>query len=541
MERDDQETFERISEFADLSMWRQGLPGMVLGVTDRERTVFRSAKGLSEVASGRPMDLDALFQIGSVSKSFTCVALLQLAERGVIDLRAPVREYLPWFSVKSRYSDITLHHLMTHTAGIMLGSDATPTAWTEVWDLRESEATCEPGTHFHYSNSGYKALGLVLETVSGKTYSEILREGIFDVAGMRSTEAVITNSIRKRLAVAHLPTEDDRPYQRGADLSPAPWFEGDTADGSICAPLEDMLAYMRVLLNRGQGPWGQVLSSDSFKRMTTPYIEPDDMVHLGGYGYGLNIETTDGHTRIGHTGGMVGHQTAMLMDMDSGVGAMVMVNGPGSPEEIAKFAVESMVVSTDGGKRLEVPRREEAFRFRNAPDYAGDYGGPSGALSVADREGTLHITRDGHESRLEPLFGEAFLSDAPGLELFPLEFERIEGHVVRIHHGERTYARDGSRTASVAPSKADGVRVDGHYRSHNPWLSNFRVVKRMDGLVFALPNEPSLPMVPLGDNLFRIGSDPRSPERIEFSCVIGGVATCATLAGGGRYGRTFTP
>ena len=535
------EAFRRISEFADLSMWARGSPGMVLGVTDREKTVFSSAKGSSEVSSERPMDIDALFQIGSVSKSFTCIALLQLAEQGIIDLHRPVKEYLPWFSVKSKHRDIAVHHLMTHTAGIILGSDATPTAWTEVWDLRDTEATSEPGTFFHYSNSGYKALGLVLETVTGRPYGEILREGVFESAGMRSSEPVITNGIRKRLAVAHLPTDDDRPFRRGADLSEATWFEGDTADGSICAPVEDMLAYIRVLLNRGQGPWGQILSSDSFKRMTTPYIEPDDGVHRGGYGYGLNIEKVEGHTRVGHTGGMVGYQTAMLMDMDSGVGAMVMVNGPGSPDEVAKFAIDTMRTPSGGSGLPRVPTREDVLKTPNPTDYVGAYAGPSGKLEVSDHEGVLHMTSEGRRTPIEHVAGDAFVSYAPGFELFLLEFERMGDRVVRAHHGERTYSRDGTPEGPAGPAIADGVRFDGHYRSHNPWLSNFRVVKRMGGLVLAPANDPSLPMVHLGGNLFRIGGDPRSPERIEFDCVIDGVATSARSPGGGRFGRTFTP
>lgn len=533
--------FRRISEFADLSMWMRGSPGLVLGVTDRERTLFTSAKGFADFASRRPMETDALFQIGSVSKSFTCMALLQLAERGAIDLHAPAKKYLPWFSVKSKHSDIALHHLMTHTAGIVIGSDATPTAWTEVWDLRETEAACEPGTFFHYSNSGYKALGLVLETVSGTSYSDIIRGGVLEAAGMRSTEPIITNGIRGRLAVAHLPTHDDRPSNGRSELSPAPWFEGDTADGSICAPVEDMLAYIRVILNRGQGPWGQILSSESFRKMTTPYIQPDDGLHGEGYGYGLNIDRSGGRTVISHSGGMVGHYTDMLMDMDSGIGVMVMVNGPGVPEEVAKFALKALNASIGVGETPEVPRKEDAFKVPNASDYAGTYAGPWGTLEVIDRGGTLHLVCDGHESVLEPREGEAFFSDAPGFELFLSEFERDGGRVVKLHHGERTYSRDG-QTGQVGDRTDPGeVRFDGHYRSHNPWLHNFRVVRRDDGLVFAMPSDHSVPLVHLGGNTFRIGDDPRSPERIEFGCVIDGTATSADSPGGGRFGRTFTP
>ncbi len=429
MEDERSGVFDRLSEFADYSMWRRGTPGMVLGITDKGRTIFTAAKGFSDMTSARPMSIDYLFQIGSVSKSFTCIALLQLAEQGALDIHKPVREYLPWLSIRSKHSDITLHHLMTHTAGIVIGSDATPVGWTEALGLNDTEATCEPGTYFHYSNSGYKVIGLVLETVTGKPYGTIIREGILEGAGMRSTEPVITNDIRGRHAVAHQPMHDDRPFRRGSALYPAPWFESDTADGTVCAPVEDMLAYIRVLLNRGEGPWGRVMSADSFRSMTTPYIKPDDGLHSGGYGYGLNIESVEGHTYIGHQGGMVGYYTSMLMDMDSGMGVMVMVNGPGEPEEVARFAMDALRRSSGGKPLPDKPSEEDAYRTPNASDYVGTYLGPHGRLEVVERSGTLKIITDDHEHAIELRERDSFLIDGPGFDLFLLEFERIEDKV----------------------------------------------------------------------------------------------------------------
>lgn len=530
----------RVSEYAERSMWRRGTPGLVVGITERGRTVAAMAKGVSDFRSGRQLAVDELFQIGSVSKSFTCMAILQLAEQGVIDITRPVKEYLPWFSVRSKYQDIQLHHLMTHTAGIVIGSDSTPTGWTEVWDLRHTETSCPPGTYFHYSNSGYKVLGLVLETVSGKTCERIVREGVLEGAGMRSTEPVITNGIRGRIAVPHQPTHDDRPYVRGADLSPANWFESDTADGSICAPVEDMLAYIRVLLNRGEGPWGRVLSPEGFKRMTTPYITPDDGLHTGGYGYGLNVETVNGHTYLGHQGGMVGHYTSMLMDMDSGVGAMVMVNGPGEPEEVARFAVEAMRCHLEGRPLPDVPSEEDLRRTEHASDYVGVYGGAHGTLEVVERDGVLLIRSGGREAPIERSSREEFYVHGPGLELFPLEFVRAGAKVEKVHHGGRTFVR-GSPAEAAVTGPVDGIRYDGHYRSHNPWMASFRVVSREGGLVFILPHGESQPLVELGPGHFRIGADERSPEAVTFDCIIDGVATSATTIGGGRCGRTFTP
>jgi len=531
----------KLSEFADYSMWRRGTPGMVLGITDRGKTLFTAAKGFSDIASGRPLSTDSLFQIGSVSKSFTCIALLQLAEQGVLDIHKPVREYLPWLSIRSRYSEITLHHLMTHSAGIVIGLDATPVGWTEAMDLNDTEATCEPGTYFHYSNSGYKVLGLVLETVTGKAYGTIIREGILEGAGMRSSEPVITNDIRGRHAVAHQPMHDDRPFRRGSALYPAPWFESGTADGTICAPVEDMLAYIRVLMKGGEGPWGRIMSAESFRLMITPYITPDDELHSGGYGYGLNIESIDGHTYIGHQGGMVGYYTSMLMDTDSGIGAMVMVNGPGDPEEVARFAMEAIRRSSDGKPLPDVPSKEDAYKTPKATEYRGTFAGPHGRLDAFERNGMLRILTDGHEMALEPREHDSFLVDGPGFDLFLLEFEKVDGKIDRVHHGERTYVRNAPGCPGEASPDEQLVRYEGHFRSHNPWLTNFRVVRRRDGLRYVHRHGASEQLVPVGENSFRIGSDERSPERITFDGIINGVATSATVAGGGRFGRTFTP
>lgn len=531
---------ERIEDFVEHSMWKMGTPGLVWGVTDRDKMLHVSAKGFSDVSGGKPMSVDSVFQIGSVSKSFTCMALLQLEERGLLRLDDSVTEHLPWFSVSSKFAPITLHHLMTHTAGIVIGSDATPSTWPEVWDLRFTEATSEPGSFFHYSNTGYKILGLVIEAVTGKGYGDVVSEGVLQAAGMGATEAVITNSVRNRTAVAHVPTYDDRPFRRGMPLSPAPWFESDTADGSICAPLEDMLAYIRVLINEGQGQRGRVLSAESHRRMTTPYIAPDDGLHAGMYGYGLNIESEDGHTYLGHQGGMVGHYTSMLMDVDLGVGVMVMVNGPGDPEEVSRFAMRVLRASAAGDDLPRVPSLEEACRVAEARDHVGHYAAPEGEFEVIEREGALYLVTGGSDHLLEPTEGRAFLTDAPGFELFLLEFERDGSRVVRAHHGARTYEKDGPRPQPREGTEARPVKYEGHFRSHNPWMNSFRVVRRPGGLAMILPGKVSEPMTPIGKHKFRVGRDARSPETIEFVGVVDEVVNLAVVSGADRFGRTFT-
>src|SRR6185436_19605769 len=121
------------------------------------------------------------------------------------------------------------------TAGIVAGVDATPEAAFQVWALRDTPARSAPGERFHYSNVGYKALGLVLEAVEGRRYPEIIRERMLEPLDMSSTEPAITHDMRALLAVGYEYLHDDRLSHSGSPLAPATWLETATADGSIAS------------------------------------------------------------------------------------------------------------------------------------------------------------------------------------------------------------------------------------------------------------------------------------------------------------------
>ena len=158
---DFQAAFNRIDEFVAQSMEQRNTPGLALAITDRARIIHLATYGYANLDSRSPITPDHLFQIGSITKAFTAVAIIQLHETGQLDLHAPLIEYLPWFQVRSKYSPITVHHLLSHTAGIITGTDFTPMgARYCAWALRESETGSPPGSYFHYSNIGYWVLGI---------------------------------------------------------------------------------------------------------------------------------------------------------------------------------------------------------------------------------------------------------------------------------------------------------------------------------------------------------------------------------------------
>ena len=522
-------------------MESDNIPGMALAVTDRERTIRTRTLGVADLSSGTKVTEDTLFQIGSISKSFATVALLQLVERGKLDLHAPVKDYLPWFDIRSEYAPITLHHLMTHTAGIPIGSESTTAAESEVWYLREAEASAPPGEFFHYSNTGYKALGLVLESVTGMPCHEFVRRNVIEPLGMTKTYASITNDLRSLTATGYTWIHDDRPAGKKSPLAPAVWPESASADGSISSVPEDMAKYIRMLLRRGEGPDGRIISEDSFGILTGRYIVPQDSYHGESYGYGLNVQDCEGHVLIWHTGGMIGYTSAMHMDLDLGVGMIVLTNSLSGPDEISRHSVQVIRAAMEGKALPEAVVPAHAFVPEDPGRFAGTYRGAHRSLDVSVDGGMLVTEIDGERYVLEGLKGDNFLIDHPSYRLHPVRFTRDQDEITGFVHGPDIYAlepRDLGESPSSAPE--EWKAFVGHYRSHNPWLASIRVVLRDGELVFLDPSAGEEPLKPLADGSFRIGEDPRSPERIRFDMIIGGKAFRACLSGGVLY-RSFVP
>ncbi len=537
------EAFKRLDQFIEQRMQEDNIPGMAVALTDREKLLWVSTYGFADVAAQVPVTADTLFEIGSIGKSFTSIALLQLREEGLLDLHEPVIRYLPWFHVQSRYEPITLHHLMSHTAGIIRGAEFSTEGRYEVWALRETEATVPPGSWFHYSNTGYKALGIILEDLLGQPYGDIIRARVLEPLEMIASDPVITHETRKRLAVGYSAFYDDRPLARGGALAPAPWLETGTGDGSIASTPADMAAYLRMLMNRGRGPRGRIMSEESFNLMIQQVIQPGDEWHpgfRGFYGYGLAIEERDGHTYIGHGGGMVGYRAQILADLDDGLGVVVLINKqPAKPGEIADFALRLLRAALHDGELPELPPVADPTRVENAADYAGTYRAPGKVFTlVADGE-RLILRRNGKHVVLKQHGTDQFYVDDPEFALFLLRFGREKGQVVEAFHGPDWYINERYTGPTTFEHPQEWEAYTGHYRSHNPWLSNFRVVLRKGRLALIMPSGEEEALVPVGEGVFRVGEDERCPERIRFDTVLNGQAVHANLSCGDYY-RTFT-
>jgi D-alanyl-D-alanine carboxypeptidase len=527
----------QLGEFVAQKMQADGTPGLALALTDRERLLHVATYGYADIAARTPVTPDTLFEIGSIGKSFTSIALLQQREAGRLDLHQPVTRYLPWFQIRSPYAPIALHHLMSHTAGIANGTDLAPCTRYEVVSLQEMETASPPGAHFHYSNVGYKALGYLLEDLLGQPYGAILRSDILDPLDMAATHAVITFETRKHMALGHRRFYDDRPAHHSHPLVPAAWHEYGAGDGSPASTPADMAAYVRMLLNRGRGPRGRILSEESFALMTQHVIEAWGSAH---YGYGLMMSEVDGHTYVGHGGGTLGYLSTILADMDDGFGAAVLINGPGEPFEIATYALRLLRASTHDQELPALPPPKAPTQIEQAADYAGTYLCGAKTLNLVDQDGRLILNYGDEQIILEQRDPDTFRIPHADFTLFLLRFGRQEGRVVEACYGADWYAGERYAGPTSFDSPSEWAAYPGHYRSHNPWLSNFRVVMRKGALMLIFPGGGEEPLAPLDDGTFRVGGEEHSPERIRFGAVVEGQALRANLSECDYY-RFFTP
>jgi D-alanyl-D-alanine carboxypeptidase len=540
MNMDLSEAFRLIDSYAEEQRRSAALPGMAIAITDREKVLHASTFGHSDLSSRTPVSSETLFEIGSISKSFASVVALQLVDEGRLDLHRPVAEYLPWFEVRSSFEPITLHHLMSHTAGIMTGTEATMGAVTEAMALRDTDVTAEPGTFFHYSNTGYKIVGLVLEKVLGEAFETGLKKRVLEPLGMNSSEAVITSDLRARLAVGYAPLHDDRPRPLNGEDVPATWGESDTADGSISSTAIDMAAYVRMLLNRGDGPKGALLSPKSYDLLVQKVIKPDDSVHGESYGYGLDVGEEDGHILIGHTGGMTGFVSSMLLDMKTGIGVIILINCSSydSKADLSRTILR-VLMSAAEGKSLQPLAKLDPTLVESASDYEGTFVSGSKELRVVAKGKRLLI--DGRSpTLLESRGKDEFFASSPDYNLFLIRFGRKDGKVVEVTYGPDWYIRESYAGPKAFKHSRRWEAYPGHFRTHNPWISNFRIILRKGALSIVEPSGKEQPLVPLGEDAFRIGVDVRSPETIKFDMLLDGKAMRATLSGCECY-RVFTP
>ena len=510
-------------------------PGMTFALADAEKTLRTAGYGYANVDRKEPVTTGHLFQIGSITKSFVALVLLQFRDEGKLELHRPVLDYLPELPVVTEFGAVTTHHLLTHTSGLPdnLGLFSADPSARLIQGFK-------PGEHFHYCNAGFDILGLLAEKLDGRPWRVCVTERIFKPLGMRQTRGVITTADRAQAATGYEPYWDDQVYAREGRLAASPNLVMDDTAGCIQSTPADMALYVRMLLNHGRYEGGRIVSEESFRLMSTAHIKAEEFSPTASYGYGIAVDTLDGHNILRHTGGMVAFASSIHVDLDGGVAAFASINAMQGyrPTAVTEYAIRLARARREGRALPAAPSFSDPMNVEDASDYAGTYTAEGGRRLVFAAQSKRLVLVDGaNQVPLQKSGGDDFVSTVPGVfATYGIRFKRQEvegkenearkGPVVEVSYGPDWYAGGGYKGASSFQPRTDYVSYTGSYRS-DPWGGSARVYVLKDTLMVA-----GTPLTPLGGALFRMGDEAWSPLTVEFLHVFEGRARLMRMAGG---------
>jgi CubicO group peptidase (beta-lactamase class C family) len=515
----------------DQALEHSSMPGLVIGITDRHTLRKVIVHGYADLKTRKPLTGDSRFAIGSISKAFTAIALMQISQEHRFDPHAPITRYLPSLVVHSRFAPITGHDLLSHTAGLPDYLPDSASSRYAAIELKDFEPSYAPGAHWWYSNTGFQLLGYVLENIEHEPYSRIVRRRVLDPIGMASASAIIDDAERDRMVVSYVPWPYDGSFVE------APWFEYSAGDGSIVANVADMSAYVRFLLNRGVGDKGRVLSASAFTTLTTAVLED--------YAYGLWVRKEDGHTVISHPGSIGGFHAAIEAHMEDGFGLVFLCNAS-IDQDLEKWIVSTVTAAFEGTPLPAPPVASAEPTQPDPSEYAGQFhlagsnaSPESGTtLSFVVAQNRLFLKNSHGNIPLERMGTDLFRETGDADGFLPFVFGRSgkdgKGKVTSVSQGAQWYAADGFPDPIQPASPKDYASYVGHFVNNGPEGPVARVFVRNGRLMMLLSEDEDAapePLSPLGPGLFRIGKAEYSPERARFDTVVDGEALRLFVSG----------
>jgi CubicO group peptidase (beta-lactamase class C family) len=315
---------QRLSNVIEAEMKASKVVGLGIALVDDREVVWSRGFGFADRETGAAATGDTLFRIGSVSKLFIATAVMQLAEMGLVDIDRPVSDYLPGFTVRSRFpgaAPITVRNLLTHHSGlpdIERGADRDPsTGMLLLPECAEDSLSQPPNTLFSYSNLGYRLLGCLIESVSGRTFSEYIDESILKPLAMAGSSFDAGDSPLLSMG-----------YVNGAAVKPPAMYD---PAGSLCSSVTDLARFVEMIFADGTTGSSRIVSAETLRSMLTPQndgipLDMDTRIGLGWHLYDLTGLLPAGVVAAGHTGYDTIFTSFLMILPEEKLGVVVLVN-----------------------------------------------------------------------------------------------------------------------------------------------------------------------------------------------------------------------
>ena len=469
------------------------LPGLCVLVARDGNIIFQGALGLADSETGRKLNVNSKFRIGSITKQFTAAAILKLAEEGKLSVNDTLDKYLPDFP---RSSDVTIHQLLTHTSGIPSYTDH-PAFYETVTEPTTEEALIatfagkefdfEPGSDFRYSNSGYFLLGNIVQKVSGKPLGDYLQEKFFKPLGMNDTGVHRKHKQLDNEALGH--SVQGQKTNRAIDWA----MSRAGGAGDLYSTVSDLMKWNEAVFS------GQVLEPATLKKALTAVEVSDPGMK---YGYGWMIGHQRGLPIISHAGGLNGFQSNLVRFPEQNLTIVALHNASPAVPDLTPTFITSHLANLFLWQEME-PREVFTVDSNVSPDvydrYVGryDYGGA-----------IMSVTREGDQ-----LYAQ--LSGQPRFEIFPSTETRFfwkvvdaniefllddNGQCIEVHHVQG----NNDFTAKRLPDQPGLTPkfLDGFVGVYDYKQAKMKVTRQGTQLTAQLDGQQAFPIFPTEKDVF---------------------------------------
>ena len=313
---------------------QENVPGLAIAIVENNRIVYAQGFGVIRLGSTDKVTDRTLFQIASTTKPFVATAIMQLVEKGLIDLDAPLVKYLPYFRLDDdRSKAITIRQMLTHTSGF---PDVVNYEYDKpqsddgaleryVRSLSTQKLLFDPGSKYAYSNIAFDVLGDVIAKVSGETFEGYIRKHILTPLKMKDSTLLLSEADPKLRASAHIQSDT-------GEISVSkyiPYNRIHAPDGTMFTSVTEMARWAMANMNRGELDGQRILSDKSYVQMWTPArtdAVPRNWRYVKGIGLCWALGEYQGHLAVWHAGGDLGFVADFVMIPDKKIAVIWMMN-----------------------------------------------------------------------------------------------------------------------------------------------------------------------------------------------------------------------
>lgn len=467
------------------------LPALSIALVDDQRVVWAKGFGFQDRTQKIPATAETVYRVGSVSKLFTDVAVMQLVEAGKLNLDAPVTDYVPDFkpAAKPDHKPITLRMLMAHRSGLIREPPAgnyfdptEPTLEKTIASLNGVDLVYAPGERQKYSNAAIGLVGYTLQKSQNEKFEAFVQRQVLEPLGMKVSSFVPTPAVKKNLAEAVMWTYHGREF-------PAPTFElGMAPAGCMYSTVLDLAKFQSCLFADGKVNGKPLLHPSTIQTMFTPQFAKEGTTD--GFGLGFHVSDFDGRKKVDHGGAIYGFATEWAILPADKVGAIVVCSRDVANAVVSRITDDALrlMLAVKAGKPLPKIDTSEPLTAEEARALVGRYRTADGERSqeIIESAGRAFLasSRGGYRSQLRKAGADLTVDDV--LAWGP-KYTRV-GDGIQL--GKRLYLRQPAPTEPPTEPPAKWKGLIGEYGWDHNTLFIYEHAGRLHALIEWIEIDP---------------------------------------------------